>query len=203
VEGFGAEILSLGLDDFKDVRQNLQDIECDEQKILAVINKLKLKKMAFEVFDKMSWRDENNKKVKCELFKPPFFIAYQVASRQKIRLKYFDRNIVNYVIASHLEPKVYSDSAPTNLVKQKLKGFRNESISKTASVSKVAKGQLKGLVDIEILQNCNIGIQFKYNVDYTFFAVTFDKKLSELLYERTRLSIRSEELSSQDKLFSI
>ncbi|KJH70494.1 hypothetical protein [Aliterella atlantica] len=198
VEKFECETLSLSINNFKDARQKLKTIQYDEQKILNIINKLKFKRMTFELFDKMDWRDENNKKVKCELFKPPFLLAYQVASKQKIRLKYFDRSVVNHVIASHLEPKVYSDSALTNLVQQKLKGFRSESISRTASVSKIVKGQLKGLADIEILQLCNIESQFKYNLDYTFFAVTFDKKLSELLHERTRLSIHSEALSIQD-----
>lgn len=200
VRELGAETLSLDLDNFKEARRIFQDIERDEQNILTVINKLKQKKMTFKLFDKMEWSDETNKKIKCQLFKPPFLIAYQLASRQRMRLKYFDRNIVNHVIASHLEPKIYSDNAQTNLVQQKVKGFRDESINKTASVSKVVKGRLKGLADIEILQFCNIESQFRYNKDYTFFAVTFDKKLSELLHERTRISVHSEELCSQENI---
>lgn len=198
IEVLDTETISWGLDNFNIAKRNLQQIEQDERKILNVLNDLKQQKMTFQVFDKMEWRDENNEKVKCKMFKPPFLIANQLIFSKKLKLKYFDENIVKYIIASHLEPKIYLDSVQNNSsLKQEIKGFRHESIQKTASVTKIKKGMLKGLADIEMLQFCNIGMQFRSNTNYTLFAVTFDEKLLELLQERTRLSV-SMELSSRD-----
>ena len=100
--------------------------------------------------------------------------------------------------ASHLDPEIYSHNAQTNLVQQKIKGFRNKSIEKNKSVSNIKKGKLKGLADIEIIQYCNIGSQFGSNIDHTLFALTFDDKVSELLEERTGFSLHSEKISRED-----
>ena len=196
---FELEILSFfGLEDFKVAKKYLKNIEHDEKKIRTTITKLKQEKMSFKLFDRFKWMTENNEEAKCELFRPPFIIAYQIAAKQNIRLKYFNRDLVNHFIASHLEPEIYSHNAQTNLVQQKIKGLRNKSIEKTKSVSNIKKGKLKGLADIEIIQYCNIASQFKSNIDHTLFALTFDEKVSQLLEERTEFSVDSEEISRED-----
>ena len=193
-------LLFFGLEDFKVAKKYLKNIEHDEKKIRTTITKLKLKqeKMSFKLFDRFKWMTENNEEAKCELFKPPFIIAYQIAAKQNITLKYFNRDLVNHFIASHLEPEIYSHNAQTNLVQQKIKGLRNKSIEKTRSVSNIKKGKLKGLADIEIIQYCNIASQFGSNIDYTLFTLTFDEKVSQLLEERTEFSVHSEEISRED-----
>lgn len=198
---FGVNTLSFfSLEDFQVAKKYLKNIERDEHKIRNIITKLKLKqqKSSFKLFDRFKWMTENNEKAKCELFRPPFMIAYQIAAKQNIKLKYFNRDIVNLFIASHLEPEIYSHNAQTNLVKQKIKGFRNKSIEKTKSVSNIKKGKLKGLADIEIIQYCNFSSQFSSNMNHTLFALTFDDKVSQLLNERTEFSLHSEEISGKD-----
>lgn len=190
-------LISEVLANYKTAKINFKNISHDEQRILEAVQKLKNRKMLFELYQKLNWDNESSKKSKIELFKPPLIIAYQLATRQKLKLKYFDLNIVNHIIACHLEDKVYSDSAKTKLLKTKIKSFRDLSINKMASVSKISKGNLKGLADIEMLQYCNISSQFNYDTDHTLFALTFDKKLAHLLQKKTGISI-SIEISRDD-----
>lgn len=153
--------------------------------------------MDFELYQKLSWDTKNGKNSKIELFNPPFIIAFQLVAQQRINLKYFDRTIVNHIIACHLEEQIYSDSAETNLLKTKIKNFRDSSINKTASVSKIWKGILKGLADIEMIQYCNISSQFAAQRNHTLYSLTFDKKLAHLLQERTSISF-SMQISRED-----
>ncbi|NJK50683.1 hypothetical protein HC931_23490 [Candidatus Gracilibacteria bacterium] len=83
------------------------------------------------------------------------------------------------------------------MLKTKIKNFRDSSINKTASVSKIWKGILKGLADIEMIQYCNISSQFAARRNYTLYSLTFDKKLAHLLQERTSISF-SIQISRED-----
>ncbi len=176
---------SFGLDNYKIASRNIKNIIHDEKQVIKVIQKLKKRQMAFDVYQKFSLNNANSKKSKVELFKPPYLIASQIAERQRINLKYFDRDVINRVVACHLEKEVYSDSVNTSLLKTKTKNFRHDTINKTASMTKIEKGKLKGLADIELIQYCNISNQFDYKCEYTLYPLTFDEELTDLIQETT------------------
>lgn len=185
------ELLSFGLDDYKVTRSTLKNIAHDEKEIIKLVQKLKRKEMNFELYQKLSWDKESDKKGKIEMFTPPFIIASQIVASQKIKLRYFDRNIVNHIIACHLENKVYSDSVQTKIQKTQIKNSRNDSMNKTVSLSKIENEKLKGLADIEMIQYCNILSQFSHALDHTLYPLTFDKALAHLLEEKTRIRVRT------------
>ena len=179
------QFASFGLDNYKIALRNIKNIVHDEKQIIKVIQKLKKRRMAFDVYQKFSLGNTNSKKSKVELFKPPYLIASQIAEKQRINLKYFNRDVINRVVACHLEKEVYSDSVNTSLLKTKIKNFRHNAINKTASMTNIKKGVLKGLADIESIQYCNISTQFDYERESTLYPLTFDKEVAELIQETT------------------
>ena len=204
------QLASFGLDNYKIASRNIKNIVHDEKQIIKVIQKLKKRQMAFDVYQKFSLNNENNKKSKVELFKPPYLIAFQIAKKQRINLKYFNRDVINRVVACHLEKEVYSDSVNTNLLKMKIKNFRHDTINKTASMTNIKKGELKGIADIELIQYCNISIQFDYGLEYTIYPLTFDKKLADIIQETTGFNASmtisgedsKEDINTKQKIFT-
>lgn len=70
------ELLSFGLDDYKVTRSTLKNIAHDEKEIIKLVQKLKRKEMNFELYQKLSWDKESDKKGKIEMFTPPFIIGH-------------------------------------------------------------------------------------------------------------------------------
>ena len=174
------EIYCFDIGEYKISKDIIKKVIHDEKIILKVIQRLKRKRMKFDLYQKFSWNTDNNEKMKVQLFELPILRAQKILSRQRMKLRYFDRGIVNHVIACHLEEIIFKDSLYTKELKEKFKGFRNMYIGRTASISKISNGVLKGLADIELIQYCNISSQFNYNCEYTLFALTFDKKLARV-----------------------
>ncbi|WP_404789324.1 hypothetical protein [Altericista sp. CCNU0014] len=198
IREFGVErICYFGLDNYRIARSTLRNISYDEKEILKLIKKLKKKEMQHELYYKFPSNEEDEDKLRIEMFRPPLFISQEIVSRYRINLRYFDRSVIRYIVACHLEDKIYSTNTQTNFLKSKMKKLRNISIGMTASISKARREQLQGLADIEMIQYCNISRQFDHDINHTLYPLTFDKKLAHLLKERTKLSV-SVEISGKD-----
>lgn len=186
--------------DYKNAKSVLKCIDSDEKRIIQIIRKLKTTKIDADLYIKHQFDKENRDKIKVELFKPPILIGYQIASKQKLRLNYFDKNLVYKIIASHIEEQIYRNNARDKTTKKKINSLRDISKNKMASLSKIKNNKLKGLADIEIIQYCNLSFQFSSQNSYTLFAISFDGGLVDILQSQSSLSISSEEISGRDSL---
>lgn len=186
--------------DYRSTRSILKKIENDERKIIQIIKKLKKVNIDADLYKKYQSNKQAKDPLKVELFKPPILIGHQIASKQRLNLEYFDRNLLNRIIASHIEEGIYRYNTKDRITKKKIKDFRDISTNKMASLSKIKNNKLKGLADLEILQYCNLSHQFKSQDNFTLFTISFDKGLACILRNQANISISSEEISGRDSL---
>lgn len=158
----------------------LTDIHEDEQEIIAALEKLKdvpVIKLKTDRVETLS-----------------LFHAFTLVP-ETIKLKYFSYFYVHFILASKIDKALLEHELNDNIRKKHIQHTFDFPLS---SLIKTKKGQLEGLGDIELFQECDMSSQYLLDQKHINAVMTFDENLYEVLSRRQTMVASHARIYGQD-----
>lgn len=158
----------------------LNDINEDEQAIIDALEKLK---------DVPVIKLKTNS---VETFSLPY--AFTLVP-ETIKLRYFSYFYVHFILAAKIDKVLLEHKLNDDIRKKYIQATNSFPLF---SLIKIKKGQLEGLGDIELFQECDMSNQYLLNQKHINAVMTFDENLYEVLSRRQTMVASHTPIYGQD-----
>lgn len=113
---------------------------------------------------------------------------------ETIKLKYFSYFYVHFILAAKIDKVLLEHKLNDDIRKKYIQTTNSFPLF---SLIKIKKGQLEGLGDIELFQECDMSSQYLLNQNHIKAVMTFDENLYEVLSRRQTM-VATTSFSGQD-----